>query len=197
MFAFTAPWRLTMVRPAIILLVVAGSFLMSAALMARQPSAQARSVDTTIVGPPAILTLRDDKANYTLDYPAAWHVEFDEGWLTTLYPTTNTTATLPSGSTTSKIEIVPIIGATTLGRLFEEVRLEGPEIHDILPRTIDGAPALQLDITTFDGEPARLVLVVFGEQGLRVMAYGQIDTLGPILETLRPARQLAPNTWRI
>jgi hypothetical protein len=62
---------------------------------------------------------------------------------------------------------------------------------------IDGVPALQLDILTFTGEPARLVLVVFGEHGLRVMAYGDGDVLAPILDTLRPARQELPNTRRI
>lgn len=195
---FNLSWWLMMFRPAVVILVVAGSFLMSASLFTRQPTVQALTVDTSVDGPPAFFTLQDDTANYALDYPAAWSVDFEEGWLTTLYPSANLAATaVPTAAVPTKIEIVPVIGATTLGRLFEEVRLEGPEIRDITPRTVDGVPALQLDILTFTGEPARLVLVVFGEQGLHVIAYGDSEVLQPILDTLRPARQELPDTRRI
>lgn len=195
---FNASWWLMMFRPAVVILVVAGSFLMSFSLFARQPTVQALGVDGSVTGPPAFFTLRDDTANYALEYPAAWSVDFDEGWLTTLYPTSNVTTTQSTAvETPAKIEIIPVIGTTTLGQLFEEVRQESPEIRDVRSRTIDGVPALQLDIVTFTGEPARLVLVVFGEQGLRLMAYGDGDALQPILDTLRPARQDVPNTRRL
>lgn len=195
---FNVSWWLAMLRPAVVILVVAGSFVMSATLVTRQPTVQALSVDESVVGPPALFTLQDDTANYALEYPASWSVDFEEGWLTTLYPTANVTTTQSAGpATPPKIEIVPVVGSTTLGRLFEEVRQEGPEIRSIKPRTIDGVPALQLDITTFTGEPARLVLVVFGNHGLRVMAYGDVAALQPVLDTLRPARQTLPDLLRI
>ncbi len=198
MSAFNVSGWLAMFRPAVVIVVVAGSFLMSATLVTRQPSVQALSVDASVVGPPAIYTLQDDTANYALEYPASWSVDFQEGWLTTLYPTASVTATLATGTAApAKIEIVPVIGSTTLGQLFDEVRQEGPDIRTITPRTIDGIPALQLDITTFTGEPARLVLVVFGDRGLRVMAYGDVTGLQSVLDTLRPARQELPNSWRI
>jgi predicted signal transduction protein with EAL and GGDEF domain len=198
MSTFNASWWLMMFRPAVVTLMVAGSFLLSVSLFTHQPTVQALSVDSSVIGPPAFFTLQDDAANYALEYPAAWSVDFDEGWLTTLYPTSNVTNTQSASVTApSKIEIIPVVGATTLGRLFDEVQQESPEIRDVQSRMIDGVPALQLDILTFTGEPARLVLVVFGEQGLRLMAYGDGDVLAPILDTLRPARQELPNTRRI
>ncbi len=188
-------WRI--LRPAAIILVVAGSWLVSATANPRQPVVQALDVRPSVDGPPAYFTLQDVTANYALEYPAAWRVDYDPGWLTTLYPVTSTTTLPADGAAPPKIEIVPVIGATTLGQLFEEVRVQGPEIRDIAPQVVNGVPALQLDITTFTGEPARLLLVVFGEHGLRVMAYGDPALLGPILDSLRPARTEEPASWRL
>lgn len=194
--AINAFWWGGILRSAAAILVVAGSLFLSATLSPRQPTVQALDVQPAVVGPPAFFTLQDNVANYALEYPAAWRVDFEPGWLTTLYPSMSPAAQ-PADASLSKIEIVPVIGVTTLGQLFEEVRLEGPEIRDITPRTIDGVPALQLDITTYTGEPARLVLVVFGDQGLRVMAYGDPTILQPILETLRPAQPALPAADRL
>lgn len=137
--------------------------------------------------PPARLTLRDGIMRYELDYPAGWRVEADAGWLTTLYSYPATDAVEAVTAPLSKIEIVPISGASTLAQLVAQLQAQDgapPALHQTI---INGVPAVRADIVTFSGEPARVILIVLDGQAMQLVGYGDLDAFDAVVSTLRPA----------
>lgn len=136
---------------------------------------------------PARLTLRDGIMRYELDYPAGWRVEADAGWLTTLYSYPATDAVEAVTAPLSKIEIVPISGASTLAQLVAQLQAQDgapPALHQTI---INGVPAVRADIVTFSGEPARVILIVLDGQAMQLVGYGDLDAFDAVVSTLRPA----------
>lgn len=136
---------------------------------------------------PARLTLRDGIMGYELDYPAGWRVEADAGWLTTLYSYPETDAVEAVAAPLSKIEIVPIPGASTLAQLAAQLQAHDGAPPALRQTIINGVPAVRADIVTFSGEPARVILIVLDGQAMQLVGYGDLDAFDAVVSTLRPA----------
>jgi hypothetical protein len=136
---------------------------------------------------PARLTLRDGIMGYELDYPAGWRVEADAGWLTTLYSYPATDAVEAVAAPLSKIEIVPISGASTLAQLAAQLQAHDGAPPALRQTIIGGVPAVRADIVTFSGEPARVILIVLDGQAMQLVGYGDLDAFDAVVSTLRPA----------
>lgn len=145
--------------------------------------AAAQETDKT----PARLTLRDGILGYELDYPADWRVEADAGWLTTLYSYPATDAVEAVAAPLSKIEIVPIPGASTLAQLAAQLQAHDGAAPALRQTIINGVPAVRADIVTFSGEPARVILIVLDGQAMQLVGYGDLDAFDAVVSTLRSA----------
>ena len=145
--------------------------------------APAQGTDKT----PARLTLRDGIMGYELDYPAGWRVEADAGWLTTLYSYPATDVVEAVAAPLSKIEIVPIPGASTLAQLAAQLQAHDGAPPALRQTNINGVPAVRADIVTFSGEPARVILIVLDGQAMQLVGYGDLDAFDAVVSTLRPA----------
>lgn len=136
---------------------------------------------------PARQTLRDGIMGYELDYPAGWRVEADAGWLTTLYSYPDTDAVEAVAAPLSKIEIVPIPGASTLEQLAAQLQAHDGAPPALRQTIINGIPAVRADIVTFSGEPARVILIVLDGQAMQLVGYGDLDAFDAVVSTLRSA----------
>ena len=136
---------------------------------------------------PARLTLRDGIVGYELDYPAGWRVEADAGWLTTLYSYPATDAAETVTAPLSKIEIVPMSGASTLAQLAAQLQAHDGAPPALRQTIINGVPAVRADIITFSGEPARVILIVLDGQAMQLVGYGDLDAFDAVVSTLRQA----------